>query len=255
MSNGGDRVTTTVSKDAAGKDVVTTSTTSGPTEVVTTSTPAGGPEVKTTVKTGSPSDDVDASQLENYVAIWSKAVETQMHFNEMSVKSRQLGLTFVVAALGLAVVLLSKGDDYSWKLHDGLYLHVAVLLILAGAGAILLVRMLDLGVYHRMLRGAVAFGEEFEERNLLPRLAMQKGMTQAISFFSRHHDAGVDSGTRKYIGGVDKTTAEKKIKKFYFCTFGALVAVAALIFFITFQGSHLQTNGHSPQKAPPVAQE
>lgn len=51
----------------------------------------------------------------------------------MSVKSRQLGLTFVVAALGLAVVLMSQGKDYAlhivWKLH----LHVAVLLVLAAA--------------------------------------------------------------------------------------------------------------------------
>ncbi|WP_296765565.1 hypothetical protein [Sediminimonas sp.] len=34
-----------------------------------------------------------------YIQIWSRVVETQMHFNEMQVKSRQLGLTFVTAAL------------------------------------------------------------------------------------------------------------------------------------------------------------
>ena len=42
-----------------------------------------------------------------YVQIWSKVVDTQMHFNEMCVKSRQLGLTFVAAALGIGLVLLS----------------------------------------------------------------------------------------------------------------------------------------------------
>jgi hypothetical protein len=31
-----------------------------------------------------------------YVSIWSKAVETQMHFNEMSVKSRQFGLALLL---------------------------------------------------------------------------------------------------------------------------------------------------------------
>ena len=29
-------------------------------------------------------------QQEKYIAIWAKAVDTQMHFNEMSAKSRQL---------------------------------------------------------------------------------------------------------------------------------------------------------------------
>lgn len=52
-------------------------------------------------------------QQQIYVAIWSKVVETQMHFNEMSVKSRQFGLGFVSAALGLGIVLLGKDEDYS----------------------------------------------------------------------------------------------------------------------------------------------
>lgn len=46
-------------------------------------------------------------QLEAYISIWAKSVDTQMHFNEMSVKARQFGLTFVAAALGLGVALMS----------------------------------------------------------------------------------------------------------------------------------------------------
>ena len=46
------------------------------------------------------------------IKIWEKAVDTQMHFNEMSVKSRQLGLTFVAAALGVAIVLLGQNKDF-----------------------------------------------------------------------------------------------------------------------------------------------
>ena len=46
---------------------------------------------------------ISPEQQEQYIAIWAKAVDTQMHFNEMSVKSRQLGLTFVAAALGVGI--------------------------------------------------------------------------------------------------------------------------------------------------------
>ena len=49
---------------------------------------------------------------DNYLQIWAKTVDTQMHFNEMSVKSRQLGLAFVAAALGVAIVLLGQGNAF-----------------------------------------------------------------------------------------------------------------------------------------------
>jgi hypothetical protein len=101
------------------------------------------------------------------ISIWSKAVDTQMHFNEMSVKSRQLGLTFVTAALALAVVLMTQDKEFavviSTKWGD-VRLHVAFLLIIAAVIGLRSVRRLDLHVYHRMLRGAVAFGEDLEER-------------------------------------------------------------------------------------------
>jgi hypothetical protein len=40
---------------------------------------------------------LDPEQHDRYISIWSKVIDTQMHFNEMAVKSRQLGLTFVAA--------------------------------------------------------------------------------------------------------------------------------------------------------------
>ena len=105
-------------------------------------------------------------QHEHYIAIWSKAIDTQMHFNDLSVKSRQLGLTFIVAVLGVAILLLTRSNDFAINipLFGGtLQLHVSVLLFLAASLALNAVKILDLNVYHKMLRGAVAFGEDFEE--------------------------------------------------------------------------------------------
>lgn len=99
--------------------------------------------------------NITDTEIKNYISIWSKAVETQMHFNEMSVKSRQLGLTFVAAALGIGVVLISKGDDFAVQVQLfqlSFKIHIAVLLILAAALGLYAVRILDLRVYHRMLR-------------------------------------------------------------------------------------------------------
>jgi hypothetical protein len=131
-------------------------------------------------------------QQETYISIWAKAVDTQMHFNEMSVKSRQLGLTFVAAALGVGIVLLSRGDDFSLPVNVILFtfqIHIAVILLLGAWLALLAVRGLDLNVYHKMLRGAVTFGEDFEEHYMKKIFDLNKGMTQAISHYSRFQDA------------------------------------------------------------------
>ncbi len=140
-------------------------------------------------------------QQEIYVSIWAKTVDTQMHFNEMAVKSRQFGLGFVAAALGLGIVLLVRQQEYSIPIHlfGGFNLHVTVLIVLASALALQAVRILDLNVYHKMLRGAVTFGEDFEENYMKQIFDLQKGMTQAISHFSRHEDAKAVAQNGKYV--------------------------------------------------------
>jgi hypothetical protein len=52
-------------------------------------------------------EDYELERLQK--EIWEKTLDTQMHFNEMSVRSRQLGLSFVVASLGVVVVVGSAG--------------------------------------------------------------------------------------------------------------------------------------------------
>src|SRR6185312_6217291 len=107
---------------------------------------------------------LNPDQQEKYVTIWAKAVETQMHFNEMSVRSRQFGLGFVAAALGLGIVLLTRGEEFAIvvPICGGFNLHMTVLIVFASAFALYAVMILDLNVYHKMLRGSVSFGEDFE---------------------------------------------------------------------------------------------
>lgn len=180
-------------------------------------------------------DSGETARLEAYVSIWSKAVDTQMHFNEMSVKSRQFGLTFVAAALGLGILLLSRKDDFSLVVSVPSFgpvnLHISALIFIAAAVAIYAVSILDLRVYHRMLRGAVSFGEDFEEHYLKQIVALDKGMTQAVSHFSRYDDATVrNEGGRLRYSGSALRSAEKKIRRFYrIVIFGLLLAAGAII--------------------------
>ena len=179
----------------------------------------------------------DKEKMEIYVQIWSKVVDTQMHFNEMCVKSRQLGLTFVAGALGIGLVLLSRGSDFSLTLAIlgfQVKIHVSVLIVAAAAFALAAVRILDLQVYHKMLRGAVTFGEDFEENYMKQIFDLDKGMTQVISHYSRYEDASkiVVSGKYKYKGD-DEKNAEIKIKRFYDITINVLSTVTAALFIWT----------------------
>ena len=54
-------------------------------------------------------------------------------------------------------------------------MHGVVVLVAAGAFALYAVSLLDLTVYHRMLLGAVTFGEDFEQ-NYMKRSFNSKGV-------------------------------------------------------------------------------
>jgi hypothetical protein len=199
-------------------------------------------------------------QQEIYVAIWSKAVDTQMHFNEMAVKSRQFGLGFVAAALGLGIVLLIRREEFSVSVFGWFDLHMTVLIAFASAFALYAVSILDLKVYHKMLRGAVAFGEDFEQNYMKQIFDLQKGMTQAISFFSRHEDAKAVPKDGKYAyDGLQEKLALSKIERFYHFSIWTLVVVGFFLFLFTANfgrtasdsAAKVQSSGGPSSPAPP----
>jgi hypothetical protein len=194
-------------------------------------------------------DDVVDKRNKLLVEIWKQAVDTQKHFNDMCVKSRQLGLTFVAASLGAALYLFIRGPGgpsevaagtgtaaiyaYSFSIWGRqIILHISLAILLAAAAAVYAVRKLDLQVYHKMLRGAVYFGEDLEERHIKPLLGLRMGMTQSISHFSRHSDARVERGEdgRFIYVGEDRHNAGEKLNSFYNLIFGVLSLLALAIF-------------------------
>jgi len=198
-------------------------------------------------------DDAIDKRNKLLIEIWKQAVDTQKHFNDMCVKSRQLGLTFVAASLGAALYLFirapggtSEGanasaattSNYAFAMNifgHSIILHVSLTIILAAFAAVYAVKKLDLGVYHQMLRGAVYFGEDIEEKHIKPLLGLRMGMTQAISHFSRNSDAAVkrqEDGRFEYFGN-DKKHAGQKLEGFYRAIMGFLVLLGVAIFVAT----------------------
>ncbi|WP_349370994.1 hypothetical protein [Salinarimonas sp.] len=168
--------------------------------------------------------------LEMKLRVWERAVETQQHFNEMAVKSRQMGLTLVVAALGLAAFLFTRFEEslLSARLFglSGAF-HISGVIVLLSAFALFAVMRLDLGVYHKMLRGAVRFNERFEQEGHLRKLiGPEFGLTTGISHYSRYDDADYADGK---LSGNKRRNAAKKLQRFYRYAIIFLTAVGVVL--------------------------
>jgi hypothetical protein len=156
------------------------------------------------------------------LVVWERAIQTQMHFAELSIKTRQVGMTVVGATLGLAIVLHRAG--FGFILSLGSYeFPISSILCWTAAMVLFAIGLLDVGVYHRMLRGAVAFNEQFEQNNLLDLFRTEKGLTQAISFFSRNPNAALEQNSFVLRGGRHPHYAGNRIIVFYFLMIVALV--------------------------------
>ncbi len=157
---------------------------------------------------------------------WKQAINTQMHFNDLCVRSRQLGLTFVVAALGLSVVLLSNYSDAKIEVFS-FNIHVAAFLMFICVIAVFAVWILDLGVYHKMLQGSVSFVEEMDKAGFSsPYSGIPYGMTQFISAYSRNKRPPLKNGR---LSLVTDTSARGKVRNFYILICAVLILIGVLI--------------------------
>jgi hypothetical protein len=158
----------------------------------------------------------------NILLVWERAIQTQMHFAELSIKTRQIGMTVVGATLGLAIVLARSDASFNITFY-GLSLPITSVLCWTSALVLSAIWILDVTVYHQMLRGAVAFNEELEEKTLLKLFGTEKGLTQAISFFSHYPDAEYKNSLYGRKNEKKPHYAGNRISLFYGLMIGALI--------------------------------
>src|SRR5690348_11415615 len=129
----------------------------------------------------------DSEKLKSAIAIWERSIDTQKHFNDLSLRTRQLGVTIVGATLGVGFVI---NDDVGTLAVGPVQIPMLAVLCFVAAAMMHLTRTLDINVYHRLLRGAVAFNEEFE-RSVLVKFfpPLSQGLSEVITVYSRYRDA------------------------------------------------------------------
>ncbi len=177
----------------------------------------------------SPPTEPSTIQLE----IWKQAIATTIHFTEMSARTRQIGLAFVVAALGLAITLLAQYREarLPFVIFGYQYdLHISGVIVLLSAAGLYAIMLLDLKVYHRMLRGSVAFTTALERAGFRDvHMRTEKGLTESISYYSRSaHDK-----TGNIASDKRSSTAEAKIVRFYRVAITSIALMGVTLIWLT----------------------
>lgn len=171
---------------------------------------------------------------EQKIEIWKRSIETQMHFAELSIKMRQIGITLAGATIALAIFLYKTDSVYSFYFqYINLNVPIGSVLMLSAAGILYAAKIIDVGVYHKMLRGAVKFNELYEQ-SLDIDVGWRTGLTESISAYSRYKDPTLqDKRGSDGTHWTSKSTqlAGNKINHFYwFCILALIFAAIALAF-------------------------
>lgn len=189
----------------------------------------------------------DLKLLELQLEVWKTAVSTQMHFNDMSARARRYGIALVVAIVGFAFYFLTK-ENYNIKAIPWLNpIHVSVLISILPPFVLYAVMRLDIGVYHQMLRGAVKFGELFEQLIITKKIMKtHQGMTEFISLYSRHKTVNgnqpllatdIQGFNCPRFSGEGQKTAAEKISAVYWIAIVCLALVPVVLYFLTVKPS------------------
>ena len=129
------------------------------------------------------SDQQLLQQDRNQLAIvqrWRGVVDTQMHFNDMLMRTRSIGLSMVIAVYGAAIVSAGQFPDSSVTFVD-LRLHVAVGIFAVGMLLLVSLFLLDRFYYFPMLLATVELAEEIERESGSAEQPIELKLTRRVS--------------------------------------------------------------------------
>ncbi|WP_170421298.1 hypothetical protein [Ruegeria arenilitoris] len=173
------------------------------------------------------------------IEVWKTIVGVQMHFNDISMRIRNLFITLLLALLAAIGFLLDKSLSFSFS---GIVLQFTVLVPILGAVGAFLFYFMDRYWYHRLLKGSVKHGIAIEQRhkNELPELSLSDVIGAESPFRPR--------GPIRWLAGVvvsqddfKKTGlihSDGKIELFYKSIIWFLIALSVIL--ALFGGIRLQ---------------
>jgi hypothetical protein len=103
------------------------------------------------------------------IRVWEKIIDVQKHFNEVKSKNQTLFISVITASIA-ASGYLSQGDRGSHLSIFMLHIQGYTLPLLAAIIFTIAFYILDVEIYHVLLKGAVRCGKDFENNILHQKL-------------------------------------------------------------------------------------
>jgi hypothetical protein len=125
---------------------------------------------------------MSANDDQNPVALvqrWRACMDTQMHFNDMLLRTRSAGMSIVIAVFGGAAVTLERFPQD--VLLSGARIPMAAVVMFFGLLLLFSMFVLDYFYYYRMLLAVVERTEEIEAESRRPGAQIELFLTGAIS--------------------------------------------------------------------------
>lgn len=106
--------------------------------------------------------DRDIEEKRLVLEEWKTVINTQMHFNEMIIRTRTTGISVVIGVYGAAALAVGQYPQRLLNIYQWSF-HVSVAIVLFGLLLLLSIGLLDYLYYYRLLMGAVERGEQIDE--------------------------------------------------------------------------------------------
>jgi hypothetical protein len=134
------------------------------------------------------SEDENQSDISKQdLKVWEVALNTQMHFNELLIRSRTTVVTVAMAVIGATSIALRE-TNITFQVCSG-KVHIGIIILCIGIVFLLAQFIIDYFYYFKLLLGAVKFttklDEKYKDKNLF-------GLTTCINdSISQKRAAGI----------------------------------------------------------------
>ena len=139
-----------------------------------------------------PNDNANLGETKLVLSEWKTVITTQMHFNDMIMRTRTTGVSVVMGVYGAAALALGQYPEKFLKISKFNF-HVSAAIIIFGILLLASIASLDYLYYYQMLLAAVKRGEQIDAAYCDRLIDGTKlfGMTTLISQKASRSRAGI----------------------------------------------------------------
>jgi hypothetical protein len=124
-------------------------------------------------------DKLASERLRGRVEYWKQIAAIQIHFNDMCIRTRWLGLTAIATLVAAAAI--AEKENIRFRLPSDWSIGLPSVLMLISLMLLSALWFLDIHYYYKMLIASVEYGERFETQ-IMPDLDVEDdGITSYIS--------------------------------------------------------------------------